>query len=148
MWGGLVRSLFYGEAVKQSNWSRALLDRHVDEVAPLGPRAVVVLDVALPEQLVQDEPGVRRALADPAVGDDRVAVLDDSLALIELAEFVGGLECAVLVDGLRPRHGGRTRDVTAALGTLLLVSGHRDQLAGGLLRAADGNEVGARVYGP
>ena len=48
-----------------------LLDRDVDQVAPLGPRAVVVLDVLLPEQLVQHEPRVRRALADPAVGDDR-----------------------------------------------------------------------------
>ena len=48
-----------------------LLDRHVDEVAPLGPRAVVVLDVVAAEQLVQDEPRVRRALADAAVGDDR-----------------------------------------------------------------------------
>ena len=48
-----------------------LLDRDVDHVAPLGPGAVVVLDVVLAEQLVQHEPGVRRALADPAVGDDR-----------------------------------------------------------------------------
>ena len=51
-----------------------LLDRHGDHVAPLGPGAVVVLHVVLAEQLVQHEPGVRRALADAAVGDDRVAV--------------------------------------------------------------------------
>src|SRR3954468_8596056 len=50
-----------------------LLDRHVDEVAPLGPRAVVVLDVVAAQELVQDEPAVRRALADAAVGDDRIA---------------------------------------------------------------------------
>ena len=48
-----------------------LLDGDGDHVAPLGPRAVVVLDVVVAEQLVQHEPGVRRALADPAVGDDR-----------------------------------------------------------------------------
>ena len=48
-----------------------LLDRDGDHVAPLGPGAVVVLHVVLAEQLVQHEPGVRRALADPAVGDDR-----------------------------------------------------------------------------
>ena len=59
----------------------ALFDRHVDEVAPLGPRAVVVLDVLLAEQLVQHEPGVRRALADPAVGDDRLAVRDPLAAV-------------------------------------------------------------------
>ena len=49
--------------------SRALLDRHGHHVAPLGPRAVVVAHVVDAEQLVQHEPGVRRALADPAVGD-------------------------------------------------------------------------------
>ena len=49
-----------------------LLDRHVHHVAPLGPRAVVVLHVVVAEQLVQHEPGVGRALADAAVGDDRV----------------------------------------------------------------------------
>ena len=59
-----------------------LLDRDVDQVAPLGPRAVVVLDVVLAEQLVEHEPGVRRALADPAVGDHRLAVLDHALASV------------------------------------------------------------------
>ena len=89
---------------------RALLDRHVHEVAPLGPRAVVVLDVILAQQLVQHEPRVRRALADPAVGDDRLAV-GDALRAVELGEVVGGLEGPVLLDGLRPRHRGRAGDV-------------------------------------
>src|SRR3954470_20087514 len=79
-----------------------LLDRHVDQVAPLGPRAVVVLDVVLAEQLVEHEPGVRRALADAAVGDDRVAVGDHALAGVELLELLAGLERPVLPDGLRP----------------------------------------------
>src|SRR5438874_3797949 len=46
---------------------RALLDRHVDEIAPLRPGTVVVLDGRVTEQLSQDEPGVSAALADPAV---------------------------------------------------------------------------------
>src|SRR5919202_1002790 len=87
-----------------------LVDRNVNEIAPLGPRAVVVLDVVVPEELVQHEPGVRRALADPAVGDDLVPV-QDALAGVELAELVGGLEGAVLLHSLSPRHGCRARDV-------------------------------------
>ena len=80
----------------------ALLDRDADQVAPLGPGAVVVADVLVAEQLVQHEPGVGRALADPAVGDDRLALGDHALAGVELAQLVGRLEGAVLVDGLRP----------------------------------------------
>ena len=47
-----------------------LLDRHADHAAPLGPAAVVVADALVAEQLVQHEPRVAAALADPAVGDD------------------------------------------------------------------------------
>src|SRR3954452_11708060 len=78
-----------------------LLDRDVDEVAPLRPRTVVVAHVALAEQLVEHEPGVRRALADAAVGDDPLAA-EDALTAVELAQLVGGLERPVLLDGLRP----------------------------------------------
>ena len=59
-----------------------LLDRHADQAAVLGPRAVVVADPLVPEQLVQHEPAVRRPLADAAVGDD-VLVRRDALALVE-----------------------------------------------------------------
>src|SRR6476659_6439004 len=118
-----------------------LLDRHADQVAPLGPRAVVVLDVADAEQLVQHEPRVRRALADAAVGDDRRGAVDDALAGLEGAQLVGRLERAVPRDRLAPWHGCRARDVTAALGALLLVAGHRDQLAAELLRGAHVDEV-------
>src|SRR3954470_19885709 len=116
-----------------------LLDRHVDEVAPLRPRAVVVAHVALAEELVEDEPRVRRALADAAVGDDRIAA-EDALAAVELAQLVSRLEGAVLPDRLRPRDRLRAGDVAAALGALLLVARHRDELARELLRRADVDE--------
>src|SRR5262249_43021059 len=45
------------------------LDRRANEVARLGPRAVVVFDVAEAEQVLEHEPRVAGALADPAVGD-------------------------------------------------------------------------------
>src|SRR5919112_6653754 len=45
------------------------LDRDPDQAAPLGPGAVVVADPGVAEQLMQHEPGVGAALADPAVGD-------------------------------------------------------------------------------
>src|SRR5205814_6166273 len=78
------------------------LDRYSNHVAPLGPGAVVVLHVALAQQLVQHEPRVRRALADPAVGDDRIVAVHDALALVELAQLVGRLEGAVLLHRLCP----------------------------------------------
>src|SRR5215212_3954460 len=56
------------------------------ERAVLGPRAVVVLDVHVPQQLLQGEPGVRAPLSDPAVRDD-LPVRGDALALIELAQL-------------------------------------------------------------
>jgi hypothetical protein len=51
-----------------------LLDRDVDQIAPLGPGAVVVPDVLVAEQLAEDEPGMRAALTDPAVRRDRLVV--------------------------------------------------------------------------
>src|SRR5258705_13706637 len=52
--------------------SLRLLNRSADEVAPLGPRTVVVLHVGEPEQVLQHEPGVARSLADSTVSDDRL----------------------------------------------------------------------------
>src|SRR5204862_4763165 len=81
-----------------------LLDRESHHRAPLGPRAVVVPDPLVAEQLVEDEPRVARALADPAVGDD-VLVGRHALRLVEALELVTALERAVLAD--RPGPGGR-----------------------------------------
>src|SRR6266566_4337563 len=48
----------------------SLLDRRPHEVPPFRPRAVVVPAVRVAEEVLQDEPRVRRPLADRAVGDD------------------------------------------------------------------------------
>src|SRR3954453_19005131 len=98
--------------------SDVLLDRHADEGAVLGPRTVVVLDVLVAEELVQREPGVARPLPDAAVGDGVAAVVP-TLRAGGLAQLVVGLERAVLVGRLAPRHVDRGRDVTAALALLL-----------------------------
>src|SRR5882757_7844907 len=90
--------------------SDVLLDGNGDHVAPLRPRSVVVLDVVLAEQLVEHEPGVRRALADAAVGDDRLAG-QDALARVELLQLVARLERPVLADRLGPGDRRRARDV-------------------------------------
>src|SRR5260370_20587015 len=68
-----------------ARWSRRPASR-------LGPRAVVVLDVGQAEQFVQHEPGVRRPLADPAVGDGGPAGIQARLALRERTELVVGTE--------------------------------------------------------
>src|SRR6266446_2253408 len=43
--------------------------RHVDHASPFGPGSVVVSDLVVAEQVFEDEPGVRRALTDAAIGD-------------------------------------------------------------------------------
>src|SRR5205807_4711239 len=94
------------------------LDRHADQRAVLGPRSVVVLHVGVAEQLVQGEPGVAGALADPAVRDGRLGLVQAGL-LVQLPDLVVGLEGAVLVGRLAPRHVQRCRDVAGALRLLL-----------------------------
>src|SRR5919204_6225046 len=96
----------------------ALLDRFAHQRTVLGPRAVVVPDVGVSEELVEHEPRVRRALADPAVRDDR-PVRRDARAFVQGAELIGGPERPVLVGGLAPRDVGRARDVSGDLGLLL-----------------------------
>src|ERR1700746_2634648 len=49
--------------------SASQLDRGTHQGAVFRPTAVVVLDIPMPEQFLQDEPGVRRALTDPAICD-------------------------------------------------------------------------------
>jgi hypothetical protein len=81
-----------------------LFDRHVHEVPPLRPRAVVVLDLLVAQQLAENEPGVGAALADAAVGG-YVLAGGDALRLVELLQLLPrpssrtacahGIDCAV-----------------------------------------------------
>src|SRR3954471_9171735 len=72
----------------------SLLDRNVDEVPPLRPRAVVVGHVLVTEQLAQDEPRMRAALADAAVRD-HLLVGRHVPPAVELLQLVGALERSV-----------------------------------------------------
>src|SRR5215211_1239171 len=119
------------------------LDGDADQAAPLGPGAVVVADVGVAEQLVQDEPGVGAALADPAVGDHVLARLHP-LGAVELGQLVVGEELAGgAVDRLGPGDVDRARDVTRPLGGLLgqVVGG--ELLAPVLLGRSDVDQRGA-----
>src|SRR4051812_30529540 len=116
------------------------LDRDADERAVLGPGAVVVLDVLLPEQLAEHEPGVAGALADPAVGDGVLAGVQAGVG-VEGAELLVALERAVLVGRLAPGHVDRARDVPGALGALLRQVRGGDELAGELVGRADVDQV-------
>src|SRR6185369_9885117 len=109
---------------------RALGDRHPHQVAPLGPRAVIVADLWEAEQVGEDEPGVAGPLSDAAVGDHVIGQIEAELVLIYGREFGGALEGAVVVGRLLPGLAHRTRDVTAADRTLLRVIRHVQQLAG------------------
>src|SRR5690349_12753310 len=61
-----------------------LTDAHADQWAVLRPGPVVVLHPPPVQQLMEDEPGVRAALTDAAVGDG-VAVLVDTCLPVERA---------------------------------------------------------------
>src|SRR5205085_1418605 len=98
--------------------SGLLLDGHADQRAVLGPRSVVVLDVLVAEELVQREPGVGGALADPAVRDD-LAAGSGTGALVDRAELVRRLEGAVVVRRLGPGNVRRAGDVARNLRLLL-----------------------------
>src|SRR5579884_3076393 len=105
-----------------------LLHRRADQVAPLGPRAVVVAHVGESEQVLQREPRQARTLADAAVGDHRL-VVRDPLRGVERLQLVEALERAVVVAVLAPRDALRAGDVTAALAGLGK-PGRREDLAG------------------
>src|SRR5262245_8040015 len=83
----------------------ALLDRQAHRGAPFGPRTVVVADLRVAEQVGEHEPGVARALADPAVRDHVVLRLETDLAFVDRLEVGRALERAVLgIDRARPRN--------------------------------------------
>src|SRR5687768_17067166 len=80
------------------------LDWKPDRVPPLGPGPVVVPHLAEAEQIREREPGVRRALSDPAVHHRVGVALEPVLLLVERAELAGRAEGVGL--GIhRPRPG-------------------------------------------
>src|SRR4051812_17722886 len=91
-----------------------LFHRRADQVAPFGPRAVVILHVVEPEQVLHREPRQARALADTAVGDHRL-VSGNPFLRVERPQLIEALERAVVVAVLAPRDALGARDVTAAL---------------------------------
>src|SRR5512134_2765605 len=105
-------------------------NRHVDEVAPLRPTAIVIAYMFVPQQMRQHKPGVAAALADAAVGDNVVARLESLLLLINRAQFLGGFERAVVGIGrASPGYVLRTGDMPAAQRTFLRIVGHVQQFA-------------------
>src|SRR6266487_5749072 len=90
---------------------------------------------------MQREPGVRRTLADPAVGDGVPAEVQAGRIAVELAQVVVGLEGSVIVGGLRPRHVLGRGHVPAALRLLLRQMRRCKQPAGELIGRADIDQV-------
>src|ERR1700747_296546 len=81
--------------------SASQLDRGTHQGAVFRPTAVVVLDVFMPEQFLQNEPGLRRTLPDPAVSDGFLGPVQTGVG-VQLGQLLVGLEGAVLVGGLAP----------------------------------------------
>src|ERR1700687_2719142 len=77
------QSLFTSHVSLSRRCRDFFLNRRAHQVAPLGPRAVVVADVFIAEQILQDKPGVRAALTDATVGDDFL-IARNALASVKL----------------------------------------------------------------
>src|SRR6267143_2833970 len=133
-----------GRRGPQSGSGRLALDRRPDQASPLGPGPVVIAYVRVSEQVLQDEPRVRRALANPAVGD-HLLVRRDAFAAVELLQLVRRLEGPVLADRLSPGDVGGCGDMAASLGALLGQVLGCQQLTAVLLGGADVDQLGARV---
>src|SRR5215467_7626998 len=119
--------------------ARFIHDGSADEVAPLGPGAVIVANLVEAEQILEREPRVRAALTDAAVGDD-FARTADALIAIELLQIVEGLESAVLVSGLRPGNIGGLGNMAGALRGFAHPR-RRDDFAGELINGTNVDEL-------
>src|SRR5690606_41501134 len=93
------------------------------------------------QQLLKDEPSVAGALADAAVSD-HVLVRRHADLFVEAPQLIGGLEGAVLIDRLGPRHVNRGGDVPGPLGRLRHAR-RREDPAAVLLRRANVNQRAA-----
>src|ERR1700722_9011308 len=120
--------------------SASQLDRGAHQGAVFRPTAVVVLDVLVAEQFLQNEPGVRGPLTDPAIRDGLLRPVQPGVG-VQLGQLVVGLESAVLVGGLTPRHVERSWDVAGPLALFLRQMGRRQDLAGELLGGAHVDQV-------
>src|SRR6195952_1222036 len=98
--------------------STSQLNRGTHQGAVFGPTTVVVLDVLVAQEFLEHEPGVRRTLADAAVGDRLFGAVQAGLG-VQLGQCLVGLEGAVFVGSPAPRHVDGAGDVARGLALAL-----------------------------
>lgn len=101
--------------------------RNPHQVAPLRPRAVIVLHVGVAEEVLEDKPGVAGALGDAAV-DHHVFIRGDARGLVKSLKFLKRFKGAVGVYRLGPGDVFGPRDVAGPQGSFLRVVGHVGEL--------------------
>src|SRR5215212_5951922 len=121
------------------------LYRGTDQVAPLGPRTVVVAHVVIAQEVGEHEPGVRGALPDPAVRYYVLPPAEAGLGLVDPPQLVGALEGPVFPDSPRPRHVRGPGNVPAPQSPLLRIIWHVQQLAAVLARTPHVHERPADI---
>src|SRR3990170_417484 len=135
------------EARGMKHGARLFLDRHIHQIAPLGPAPIVVADAGEAQEVPEGEPRVAAALADAAIGDDLLRRVEAVILDVELAQFLRGPEGAVLrVDGAGPGDAARTGNVSAAEGALVGVVGHVQALTRELLGTPHVDELVLRLH--
>src|SRR4029453_1048796 len=115
-----------------------LFNGGADQIAPFGPRSVVVLHVLIAQQVLQNEPRMTGAFSNPAVGNPRM-VARHAGAVVDLHQLVVALEAPILVARLRPGNTPGAGNVAAALAGFGKSRRGQD-LAGELLRASHVDE--------
>src|SRR5438067_3096081 len=95
-----------------------LLDGCADQTAPLGPRAIVIADGGIAQQIGEYVPGMAATLPDATIGND-LFVRSDALTLIQSLQFFNRLEGTVLTHSHAPRNIGSSGNMSSALRSLL-----------------------------
>src|SRR5699024_4766551 len=101
-------------------------------VTPLGPRAIVIADLVVAEQMGEHEPGVGAAFPDPAINHDVVFRGETGFGAVEVLEFGTGAEGTVVGGSFGPGHIGSTGNMAPTYGALLGVVGHMQEFPGEL----------------
>src|ERR1700733_3949174 len=91
-----------------------LFDWRTDQVAPFGPRTVVIFHAVVAQEIFQNEPGVRTALANPAVRDHFILSCY-AFAFVKRLQRFRRFERAIFIRRLNPRNIRCPWDVSAPL---------------------------------
>src|SRR4029077_1124360 len=100
------------------------LNRRPHAVSPLGPRAIIIANLLVPEKVRQNEPGMAGTLADTAIDDGFAIGIESRFALIDGLELFRGSEGGIVIGGSLPGKALGPGDMATTQDTLLWILRH------------------------